>query len=75
MPLSKCLLSKRNKANDHTSATAGVEGSFALLGGDDGVNRETRGGGQDGPPEAVLQQSRRFLLRPGNYLISEPRGP
>jgi hypothetical protein len=48
-PSSECLLSKRNKANVHSSADAGVEGIFALLGGGDGVTRGTRGGAQDGP--------------------------
>jgi hypothetical protein len=35
-------------ANIHSSANASVEGSFALLGGRDGVIRGARGGGQDG---------------------------
>jgi hypothetical protein len=40
-PTSKCLLSKRNKANIYSSANAGVEGSFALLGGCYGLNSFT----------------------------------
>jgi hypothetical protein len=47
-PPSKRLLSQRIKANIHSSANASVKGSFALLGGRDGVTRGARGGGQDG---------------------------
>jgi hypothetical protein len=47
-PPSKRLLSQRNKSNIHSSANASVEGSFALLGGRDGVTRGARRGGQDG---------------------------
>jgi hypothetical protein len=43
-PPSERLLSQRNKANVHSSANAGVEGSFAQLGGGDGVTRGARGG-------------------------------
>jgi hypothetical protein len=46
---SKCLLSKRNKANFHCSTNAGVERSSALLGGGDGGTRCTRGRGQEEP--------------------------
>jgi hypothetical protein len=38
-PTSKCLLSQRNKSNVYSSANAGVEGSFALLGGGYGMTR------------------------------------
>jgi hypothetical protein len=47
-PPSKRLLSQRNKADVHSSANAGVERSFALLGGGDGVPRGARRGHQGG---------------------------
>jgi hypothetical protein len=47
-PPSKRPLSQWNKADVHSIANAGVERSFALLGGGDGVPRGTRNGHQGG---------------------------
>jgi hypothetical protein len=47
-PPSECLLSQRNKADVHSSANAGVEGSFALLGFGKGVPRGALSGRQSG---------------------------
>jgi hypothetical protein len=47
-PPSKRLPSQRNKADVHSSANAGVERSFALLVGGDGMPRGARSGRQGG---------------------------
>jgi hypothetical protein len=47
-PPSRRLLSQRNKSNVHSSANAGVEGSFEMPGGGDGVTRGARSGRQGG---------------------------
>jgi hypothetical protein len=47
-PPSKRLVDQRNKADVYSSENVGVLGSFALLGGGDGVTRGACRGGQDG---------------------------